>query len=210
MTQMKSALIYQVIAYFLQYPHEEMIEELPALKEEIDTLKEKEIQKSFQTFIAIIERVSFDQWIDHYIACFDFEKTTNLYVTYLKLGEQRERGLELLQLKQFYQAQGFAVTDSELPDYLPLMLEFCANVNKKVSNELLERYGQQIYEIYENLRKIDSWYCELFHALIQTMEENGVSIVVQKREPLPTYEEEREKMKKRISWNLPSAKGGHM
>ncbi len=47
-----------------------------------------------------------------------------MYLTYMNTGEQRERGIELLELKQHYKKSGFEVTDKELPDYLPLLLEF--------------------------------------------------------------------------------------
>ncbi len=49
-----------------------------------------------------------------------------MYVTYFNSGEQRERGIELPQLKNTYEQSGFLPTEKESPDYLPLMLEFAA------------------------------------------------------------------------------------
>lgn len=210
MNKMNTSMVYQMISFLLQYPDQEMVDVLPSLEEEIQSIDHDEVKCHLQQFIKKISTQSLDAWIDHYIQCFDFEKTTNLYVTYLKLGEQRERGLELLQLKNFYHQEGFAITDQELPDYLPLMLEFCANVPVKKSNELLQKHVPEIHEIKENLIKSKSWYVDLFKALLANMKQNGISIIAKEKKELPSYEQEREIMKNRISWNIRTSKGGKM
>src|SRR5699024_5393063 len=154
--------------------NDQMVDVLPELKKEIQYIENKDVRNYLQQFMNTISRKSLDEWIQHYIEYFDFEKTTNLYVTYLKLGEQRERGLELLKLKNFYEAAGFHITNKELPDYLPLMLEFCANVPTEKSNELLGMHVQAIYEIKENLIKNKSWYVSIFKAILAHMEQNGM------------------------------------
>src|SRR5690625_676107 len=106
--------VYQIIAFLLQYPDQQTLDVLPELKEEVRLIEDNAVQINIQQFIDLISNKSLDEWIDHYIEYFDFEKTTNLYVTYLKLGEQRERGLELLKLKNFYEAAGFHITNKEL------------------------------------------------------------------------------------------------
>lgn len=158
-------LIYQITAYLFQYPTEEMVEALPELEREIEQIEGTTIKNTLSQFILDVKKLSFDDWVSHYIHHFDFGKTTNLYVTYLKLGEQRERGLELLKLKMFYEAHGFEITDKELPDYLPLMLEFCANVDEACSNELLSMYEDVILQIRDKLEENGSFYYLLFDVL---------------------------------------------
>ncbi|WP_068672606.1 nitrate reductase molybdenum cofactor assembly chaperone [Oceanobacillus sp. Castelsardo] len=156
---------YQMISFLLSYPSKELKEMLPEIKEEIEGIGKDEVNDKLLSFIKEIEDRTLDEWITHYIEHFDFGKLTNLYVTYLKLGEQRERGLELLKLKKYYEAHGFDVTDKELPDYLPLMLEFCAHVSVETSNELLQMHGKAIAEIHGKLKEQDSFYSLLFDAL---------------------------------------------
>jgi len=214
MNQGETSNEYQMIAFLLQYPDQQTFDALPELQEEVQLIEDNAVRKNLQQFIDRISNQSLDEWIDDYIAYFDFEKTTNLYVTYLKLGEQRERGLELLKLKNFYEAAGFDVTNKELPDYLPLMLEFCANVPTEKSNELLEMHVQAIYEIKESLIKSESWYVSIFKALLAHMEKSGILIVIEEvkkdAEVVYSYAEEREMMKNRISWNIRQPKGGEM
>jgi nitrate reductase delta subunit len=61
-----------------------------------------------------------------YVETFDFSKRGGLYLTYHLYGDQRQRGVALLRLKQAYRAAGFELSSAELPDFLPLMLEFAA------------------------------------------------------------------------------------
>ena len=62
----------------------------------------------------------------HYVDAFDFSKQCSLHLTYHVHGDRRQRGLAMLKLKQAYRAAGFEPPGDELPDYLPLMLEFAA------------------------------------------------------------------------------------
>lgn len=61
-----------------------------------------------------------------YVETFDFTKRASLHLTYHTFGDRRQRGMALLNLKQRYAATGLDLLDGELPDYLPVMLEFAA------------------------------------------------------------------------------------
>jgi nitrate reductase delta subunit len=61
-----------------------------------------------------------------YVETFDFTRRNSLYMTYHVHGDRRQRGVALLRLKQRYAAAGLELLDGELPDYLPVMLEFAA------------------------------------------------------------------------------------
>ncbi|MDM8101318.1 MULTISPECIES: nitrate reductase molybdenum cofactor assembly chaperone [Oceanobacillus] len=171
--------IYQLISFLLTYPNQQMKEILPEIREEIEELSTDGVKENLQQFIHEVDRLSLDDWVAHYINHFDFGRLTNLYVTYLKLGEQRERGLELLKLKKYYEAHGFEVTDKELPDYLPLLLEFCAHVPVETSNEILDMHGKAIAEIQKKLQKENSFYHILFEALFIQMESHGLHVVTE-------------------------------
>lgn len=151
-----------------------MVNILPELQLELEEIENPVIKENIHRFISLSLNMSLDDWISHYIEHFDFGKLTNLYVTYLKLGEQRERGLELLKLKKYYEAHGFNVTEKELPDYLPLILEFCGNVPVETSNKLLSMHGKAIGEIQNKLRESGNYYLLLFETLFLHMSDNGL------------------------------------
>ncbi|PAV30812.1 nitrate reductase molybdenum cofactor assembly chaperone [Virgibacillus profundi] len=213
MNQTEDSLVYQMISYLLQYPNQLLIEVLPELQNEIKTVNDQQIQNDLKKFLDKCADMPLESWVDHYIAHFDFGKTTNLYVTYLKLGEQRERGLELLKLKKFYESAGFDVTDKELPDYLPIILEFCANVSYEKSNELLQMHALAIQEIRGKLKESKSHYAYVFDVLVLQMEKNGISFIkkeVQKKKPIPVppLNSDRESLMNSINWNIRLPKGG--
>ncbi|MBX6750609.1 MAG: nitrate reductase molybdenum cofactor assembly chaperone, partial [Micromonosporaceae bacterium] len=62
----------------------------------------------------------------HYVSTFDLRRQCALYLTYYRYGDTRKRGMALLAFKAAYRSAGFEPTDAELPDYLPLVLDFAA------------------------------------------------------------------------------------
>jgi nitrate reductase delta subunit len=62
-----------------------------------------------------------------YVATFDFSEPTALYLTAHELGDSRQRGMALLTLRSLLRAAGFEPASTELPDYLPMLLEFLAS-----------------------------------------------------------------------------------
>lgn len=61
-----------------------------------------------------------------YVRTFDFSESAALYLTAHELGDSRQRGTALLELRYQLRAGGFEPGGAELPDYLPLLLEFVA------------------------------------------------------------------------------------
>ncbi|WP_163971384.1 nitrate reductase molybdenum cofactor assembly chaperone [Oceanobacillus halotolerans] len=165
---------YQILSFLMQYPNQSVRDALPDVKDTMNELDNPSVQSSVKSFVDYLESISDEAWVEHYIEYFDFGKITNLYVTYLKLGEQRERGLELLKLKKFYESAGFDVTDKELPDYLPLMLEFCGHVSLETGKELLGMYHANIEEIRIKLTEAQSDYRHILDALLQVMGASGL------------------------------------
>lgn len=87
-----------------------------------------------------------------YVETFDFTRRNSLHLTYHLNGDRRQRGLALLRLKQAYAAAGLEVTPQELPDYLPLMLEFAALVPEPTGLELLAEHRVAIELVRRSLR----------------------------------------------------------
>ncbi|ANH94854.1 nitrate reductase molybdenum cofactor assembly chaperone [Streptomyces sp. SAT1] len=61
-----------------------------------------------------------------YVATFDHTRSRSLHLTYYRHGDTRARGMALLALKHAYRRAGQDPPERELPDFLPLMLEFAA------------------------------------------------------------------------------------
>lgn len=61
-----------------------------------------------------------------YVAVFDHTRRRCLHLTYYRHGDTRGRGMALLALKHAYRRAGWPPPESDLPDFLPLVLEFAA------------------------------------------------------------------------------------
>jgi nitrate reductase delta subunit len=61
-----------------------------------------------------------------YVRTFDFDRRASLHLTYHTHGDRRQRGLELVRLKRRFAEAGLVLREEELPDYLPVLLEFAA------------------------------------------------------------------------------------
>jgi nitrate reductase molybdenum cofactor assembly chaperone NarJ/NarW len=72
-----------------------------------------------------------------YVRTFDRERRCCLYLTWWNDGETRRRGASLAVLKQLYRDRGVELLPGELPDYLPVVLEFAATVDLVAGRELL-------------------------------------------------------------------------
>jgi nitrate reductase delta subunit len=89
-----------------------------------------------------------------------------MYLTYGQHGEERERSRALLELKRLYTEAGFELASSELPDYLPLMLEFVSHAGWKDAVNVLGPYHEALSAIHQELLKLEDPYSSLFELLL--------------------------------------------
>jgi nitrate reductase delta subunit len=103
-----------------------------------------------------------------YVRTFDFDRRATLHLTYHTLGDRRRRGLELVRLKRRYAEAGFELDAAELPDYLPVMLEFAA-LAPEVGEALLNEHRPAIELVRARLHERRSPYAELLDALVAAL-----------------------------------------
>jgi nitrate reductase molybdenum cofactor assembly chaperone NarJ/NarW len=82
---------------------------------------------------------------NHFVEIFDLSRRHTLYLSYYTDGDTRRRGETLMTIKQRYRRSGFLVdTHGELPDYLPLILEYAARVDPSDGAELLQDFRRSL------------------------------------------------------------------
>ncbi|HYI57435.1 MAG TPA: nitrate reductase molybdenum cofactor assembly chaperone [Microlunatus sp.] len=82
---------------------------------------------------------------NHYVETFDLSRRHTLYLSYYTDGDTRRRGETLMTIKQRYRRSGFLVdTHGELPDYLPLILEYAARVDPVDGAALLQEFRRSL------------------------------------------------------------------
>jgi nitrate reductase delta subunit len=173
---MKTQKLLKLISLLLQYPDKEIYslhwDNEPGTNE---TLPWTENLKIFADYF---HNNTLEALQENYVQTFDFNDKANLYLTYSQNNKDKERGKALAELKEIYSVAGFELESTELPDYLPLMLEFVFLADKKISMDLLLRFRDPIVTIHQNLSEQNSPYAALFAALLIIIEHLTVKEVL--------------------------------
>ncbi|MQA15373.1 MAG: nitrate reductase molybdenum cofactor assembly chaperone [Pseudonocardiaceae bacterium] len=83
-------------------------------------------REAFARFLGWLRATPPTEVAQHYVETFDLRRRCALYLTYYRYGDTRKRGMSMLAFKAAYRAAGFEPSDEELPDYLPMVLDFAA------------------------------------------------------------------------------------
>jgi nitrate reductase delta subunit len=113
-----SAVIWQAAAHLLAYPDERFWRRLPLIEEAAEP--------HFGAFLARAAALGPGELAAHYVDTFDLQRRCCLYLTYYTDGDTRRRGQSLAALKAHFRAAGWELMEDELPDFLPVLLEFAA------------------------------------------------------------------------------------
>ena len=97
-------------------------------------------------------------------------RRASLHLTYYAYGDTRKRGMALLRFKHAYRQAGIQLGDSELPDYLPLVLEFAATIDQQQGERLLAEHVP-VLELLAICRLQDSGsaYANILAAILATL-----------------------------------------
>jgi nitrate reductase delta subunit len=102
---------------------------------------------------------------ERYVLLFDRTRSLSLHLFEHVHGESRDRGQAMIDLKDLYEKNGLAIGTAELPDFLPLFLEFLSTRPLGEARELLGQTAHILAALGERLVKRGSSYAAIFSAL---------------------------------------------
>jgi len=102
---------------------------------------------------------------ERYFSLFDRSRTLSLHLFEHVHGESRDRGQAMADLIELYRSHGFEPTASELPDFLPLFLEFLSLLPKSEARALLTEPAGILQALADRLVARKSAYAAVFQAL---------------------------------------------
>lgn len=155
----------KLASLLLQYPEGDRLAARADFHAAAEALGGGRQAEALRTFAAWARYVPAGELQARYVETFDFSRRSSLYLTYHLLGDRRQRGMALLALKQRYAAAGLELADGELPDYLPVVLEF-AVLAPEPGVELLQRYRASIELIRASLHGDASPWAPLLDAVV--------------------------------------------
>ena len=118
---------------------------------------------------AFIERLRRSDVMDlqeYWISLFDRSKRLALHLYEHSYGESRDRGQAMVNLALTYRMNGFELNAAEMPDYLPLFLEFLSVIPEVHAKRYLTDALEIIDALRIRLEERDSPYAALLTALV--------------------------------------------
>ncbi|CAG0968245.1 Nitrate reductase molybdenum cofactor assembly chaperone NarJ [Methylophilaceae bacterium] len=155
--------IYKLMSVLLEYPDQELIDHLPEIPEKLAQCVD----------IDDAELIALCEFIDHlagktltelqqdYVQTFDLTAEHSLHLTHHLFGDDKNRGPALIDLGELYKDYGVEVVGNELPDYLPLILEFTAYLDDNEAMVFLSDANKVLKVLADNLKKAGSPYATL-------------------------------------------------
>ncbi len=156
----------KLISCLLQYPDESLFRWLPEFKQVLDEIESISVRNTYDQILAYFEQTSLIQLQEQYTDTFDLTPSNCMNLTYHRWGDTEKRGPALAHLEEIYQTAGFECTSSELPDFLPLILEFISERPDVANSEIIPIYGTVVETLAERLGQAGNPYALLFEQLI--------------------------------------------
>lgn len=156
------------VSWLLTYPDGQTMGRLPQIRELAATLPEKARGPLLRTVdrFAAGDALSLQE---QYVDTFDTRRRGCLYLTYFSQGDTRRRGMALVRIKQDFRAAGVEISSDELPDHLPLVLEFAAGHDPQRGAKILRANRPGVELLRLHLADIDSAWHGALQALCATL-----------------------------------------
>ena len=158
----------RALAALFSYPTRELVDALPEIRDVID--REAVVPAADRDRIhRLIDDLAAGDLYDRqerYGLLFDRTRSLSLHLFEHVHGESRDRGQAMVDLLKLYEEAGYTPTASELPDFLPLFLEFASTRAPREAVGLVGQPANVIAALRERLAKRQSPYEAVMAALL--------------------------------------------
>jgi len=176
----------RVLGRLLCYPAPEMRahfdEMLGALRRE-RALSDARLSE-LEALIAGIERESAIDGEADYVQLFDGGRSTSLHLFEHVHGDSRDRGPAMIDLAQTYERAGLYLRAGEMPDHLPVVLEYASTQPPAAACALLTEMAHILNRIFGALEKRGSRYASVLGALLELAGEKARPVSIPDELPL--------------------------
>ena len=159
---------FKILGLLLTYPEGTVYSASNELLQQLRyeaILPEKQIKK-IEQFLSLQKSSSLIECQEDYVKTFDQGRAHCLHLFEHIHGESRERGQAMVDLVDTYAARGLQINNGELPDYLPLFLEYLSYCPAKDAGHLLGEAIDVISIIDIKLKKCNSPYAVIFSSIV--------------------------------------------
>ena len=119
-----------------------------------------------------------------YVELFDRGRSTSLHLFEHVHGDSRERGPAMVDLLRTYESAGLHLAPGELPDYLPVVLEFASTQPPREAHALLCEFVHLLNALFAALQRRRSAYASVIASLIELAGEKAEAVAIVADEPI--------------------------
>ncbi len=156
-------MLYRMLSKLLDYPDEGLAGVLweLRLRARQGTEFETHERPAVETFVDYLESLPLTELQAAYVATFDMVPEHSLHLTHHLFGDDKNRGPALIDLTEFYKEYGLELAANELPDFLPLVLEFADQLDADEAHMFLSQWTKVLKQLAANLEEAGSPYAPL-------------------------------------------------
>lgn len=181
------AQTYRALSLMLSYPTAEGAALMPAV---LDTLNREallpaRLVRRLRPLASELSARDPYELQARYVDLFDRTRSLSLQLYEHVHGESRDRGQAMVELLKLYSSRGLELTARELPDHLPVFLEFLSMLPGAEAAALLGEAAHVLEALRERLKKRQSPYARVFDALVALVDtaRNGDALQALLQEP---------------------------
>jgi len=159
---------FKVLSLLLSYPDEEWLKaasELEAILRTEAVLP----PESLEAVVTFLRNLAADDVVEaqtRYVLLFDQTRALSLHLFEHVHGDSRDRGQAMVDLLKMYEEKGLFIDAKELPDHLPLFLEFLSEMPLDEARETLAQPLHIVAALEDRLRRRKSGYADVMGAIV--------------------------------------------
>ncbi|NYT62409.1 nitrate reductase molybdenum cofactor assembly chaperone [Alcaligenaceae bacterium] len=155
--------LYRILSVLLDYPEQDMLDAMPEIEQALAAWPQAVQQlEPLTEFLGAGDLIAAQE---NYVATFDRNPAHSLHLFEHVHGESRDRGQAMVDLLEEYRRGGFEPKGRELPDHVPLFLEYLSLLDTGAAETLLGEAIHVLAAIGDRLARNDSPYAVVFGVL---------------------------------------------
>jgi len=159
----------KALSLVLSYPSRDLQAAMPEIGGVLaaDTRLTAAARRSLRPLVEALRGDDLYDLEERYVALFDRSRTLSLNLFEHVHGESRDRGGAMVSLLETYRDGGYEPATTELPDHLPVLLEFLSTRPRAEAGAILADAAHILEALSARLERRESPYAAVFAALVQ-------------------------------------------
>lgn len=169
MAHPNTSISLRILARLLAYPDAALQSDLPDLRAALQSERSVPAARVAE-LNALLDTLANGDDLEnqaHYVEVFDRGRATSLHLFEHVHGDSRDRGPAMIDLTQTYEKAGLLLAAGELPDYLPVVLEFVSTQPPREARAFLSEMAHIFNAIFNALQQRQSAYASVLGALLE-------------------------------------------